>query len=42
MKASEFEREYETRASEALKHHIKVVELAWKMPSEEFYKKNHE
>ena len=36
MKQSQFEKEYEKRAQQALDHHLKVIELAWSLPSEEF------
>lgn len=36
MKKSEFEKEYEERAEQALKHHLKVLELAYKLPTDEF------
>lgn len=36
MKQSQFEKEYEARAQQALEHHLKVLELAYKLPSDEF------
>lgn len=36
MKQSQFEKEYKARAEEALEHHLKVLELAYKLPSDEF------
>lgn len=36
MKKSQFGKEYEDRAQQALEHHLKVLELAYKLPSDEF------
>lgn len=36
MKQLQFEIEYERRAEEALEHHLKVLELAYKLPTDEF------
>lgn len=36
MKQSQFEKEYEKRAQQALEHHVKVIELARSLPTEEF------
>lgn len=36
MKQSQFEKEYEERAQKALEHHLKVLELAYKLPADEF------
>lgn len=36
MKRSQFEKEYEERAQKALEHHLKVLELAYKLPNDEF------
>lgn len=36
MKKSQFDKEYEERAQQALEHHLKVLELAYKLPSDEF------
>lgn len=36
MKKSQFDKEYEERAQQALVHHLKVLELAYKLPSDEF------
>lgn len=33
---SKFEKEYEKRAQQALEHHVKVIELARSLPTEEF------
>lgn len=45
MKQSHFEKEYEKRAQQALNHHLKVIELARSLPSdefEEFYQRENE
>lgn len=36
MKKSQFDKEYEERAQQALEHHLKVLELAYKLPFDEF------
>lgn len=36
MDQLEFEIEYKRRAEEALEHHWKVLELAYKLPTDEF------
>lgn len=36
MNKTEFHREYEKRAQKALEHHLKVLELAHKLPIDEF------
>lgn len=36
MKKLQFDKEYEERAQQALEHHLKVLELAYKLPSDEF------
>lgn len=36
MNETEFYKEYEKRAQKALDHHLKVLELAYKLPIDEF------
>lgn len=36
MKQSQFEKEYEKRAIQALNHHLKVIELAQSLPSDKY------
>lgn len=36
MNETEFHNEYEKRAQKALDHHLKVLELAYKLPIDEF------
>lgn len=36
MNKTEFHKEYEKRAQKALEHHLKVLELAHKLPIDEF------
>lgn len=36
MNEAEFHMEYEKRAQKALEHHLKVLELAHNLPSDEF------
>ena len=36
MYETEFHKEYEKRAQKALEHHLKVLELAHKLPIDEF------
>lgn len=42
MNETEFHNEYEKRAQKALDHHLKVLELAYKLPIDEFEEFRHQ